>query len=265
MRLTMRRRSLSNCRSWARGASVLPALLLAMGCATVSNPQHVANLPKADLEPPADWEYKIQVGDQIDVKFYFNPDLNEHLVVRPDGKISMQLVSEMQAAGLTPKELSEALKKEYARELAKPELSVIMRTFSAQRVYVGGEVGRPGEKALVGPLTVLQAVSMAEGFKNTARMTEVVVIRRRPDGRPLVIPLNIKAAISGTDVSQDLSLMPFDVVYVPRSSLASADLFMEQAVSKMIPVSFHFRLDRFFFDEGNSNSNGNTDTGGGNP
>ncbi len=250
------------CGSSAHGLFVALALLGTSGCATVSKPTKVASLKPAELVA-APGDYRIQAGDQIDVKFYFNPDLNEHLVVRPDGMISLQLVPEIKAAGLTPRELTEALKKEYSRELAKPELSVIMRTFTAQRVFVGGEVGKPGDKPLLGSLTVLQAIAMAEGFRDTAKTTEVVLIRRRPDGHPQVIPLNIKAAISGADVGQDLALMPYDVVHVPRSGLAMADLFVDQAIRKMIPVSFGFRLDRIIFDETSRQTN--TDGGGGDP
>ena len=221
------------CGPSAHGLFVALALLGTSGCATVSNPTKAASLKPADVVA-APGDYKIQVGDEIDVKFYFNPDLNEHLVVRPDGMISLQLVPEIQASGLTPKELTEALKKEYSRELAKPELTVIMRTFTAQRIYVG----------------------------ETAKTTEVVLIRRRPDGHPQVIPLNIKAAISGSDVSQDLALMPYDVVHVPRSGLAMANLFVDQAIRKMIPVSFGFRLDRIFFDETSPQTNRD---GGGDP
>jgi protein involved in polysaccharide export with SLBB domain len=257
------RRSLSVSGSLGGRVLVTLGLLATSACATVSNPTPVRALKPADAAPPPDWEYRIQVGDQLDVKFYFNPDLNEHLVVRPDGKISMQLVSEMTAAGLTPRELTEALKREYSRELAKPELTVIMRTFTAQRIFVGGEVGRPGERPLVGPLTALQAVAMAEGFTTSARTTEVVVIRRRPDSRPLVVALNLKKAISGADPSQDLRLMPYDVVYVPRSSLASANLFVDQFIRKMIPVSFGFRVDRIFYADtaGSRTSTDPTDGG----
>jgi polysaccharide biosynthesis/export protein len=249
------------CGPSARGLFVALALLGTSGCATVSNPTKVSSLKPTDLVA-APGDYKIQVGDEIDVKFYFNPDLNEHLIVRPDGMISLQLVPEIQAAGLTPKGLTDALKKEYSRELSKPELTVIMRSFTAQRIFVGGEVGRPGDKPLLGTVTVLQAIAMAEGFRETAKTTEVVLIRRRPDGHPQVIPLNIKAAISGADVSQDLALMPYDVVHVPRSGLATANLFVDQAIRKMIPVSFGFRLDRIFFDETSNQTNRD---GGGDP
>lgn len=200
----------------------------------------------ADLAGPAsDGEYKIQVGDELDVKFYFNPDLNEHLTVRPDGRISLQLVPEIVAAGMTPGQLTDRLKQAYASELSNPEVAVIVRTFNAQRVYVAGEVERPGEVRLAGPLTALQAVAMASGFKDTARLTQVLVIRRKPDRTPLVIPVNLKLAIAGADMRQDLGLLPYDVVYVPKSTLANVNKIVDQLLRKNIPVNFGFviRLD----------------------
>ncbi|HET7292124.1 MAG TPA: polysaccharide biosynthesis/export family protein [Vicinamibacteria bacterium] len=218
------------------------ALLTGPACATVQKPAHLKTLAPADLSKPADWEYKIQIGDQLDVKFYFNNDLNEHVVVRPDGRISLQLVPEVMAAGLTARELTDKLKQDYSRELSNPELTVIVRTFSAQRIFVGGEVAKGGEKPLVGSVTALQAVAMAEGFKDSARLTEVVVIRRNIDRTPLAIPINLKAAISGVDPSQDISLLPYDVVWVPKSTLANINKYVNLIIWNNVPISFGFRL-----------------------
>lgn len=227
----------------AFGCAGALALVLAVGCATVKKPTPVSSLTPAQLGPPADWEYQIQVGDQLAIKFYFNPDLTEEVTVRPDGRISLQLVPEVVAAGRTARELTSDLKKAYAGQLSNPELTVIVKTFSAQRIFVGGEVDKPGEKPLVGTITALQAVATAGGFKYTGRETEVIVIRRGPQGRPIVIPLNLKAAISGVDPSQDLRLMPYDVVYVPRSTLAITNKFVDQFIRQHLPVSFGFRID----------------------
>jgi protein involved in polysaccharide export with SLBB domain len=215
-------------------------IVAAPGCGSVvKKPVSLQTVPA----PEAGWEYKIQVGDELEVKFFFNQDLNEKVTVRPDGRISLQLVGEIVTAGQTPRELTNTLKQEYARELANPELTVIVRSFAAQRVYVGGEVSRPGEFQLVRSLTVLQAVAMAQGFKDTARMSEVVVIRRNVDRTPLVIPLNVKLAINGTDLAQDMALMPYDVVFVPKSAIANLNKFVEMYIRQMIPVNFGFRLE----------------------
>jgi protein involved in polysaccharide export with SLBB domain len=214
------------------------------GCVAVRNSARVSSTRSAVQGAPAPAsEYRIQPGDELDVKLYYNPELNEHLTVRPDGRISLQLVPETVAAGLTARELTERLKAEYARELATPELTVMVRTFSTQRIYVGGEVERPAEIRLTPSLTVLQAVQMAQGFKDTARLSEVILIRRNVDGTPLVIPVNLKRVIDGTDVRQDLTLVPFDVVYVPRSAIANVNRWVDQYLRKNIPISFGFRVD----------------------
>ena len=211
-------------------------------CAVVKNPTPVQSVPP----PETDWEYEIQIGDELDVKFFYNPELNEQVTVRPDGRISLQLVPEIYAANMTARELTEVLREQYEDELAEPRIAVIVRTFSAQRVYVGGEVNRPGEMALVGPLTVLQAVARAEGFKDTARLAEVIVIRRKPDKTPLVVPVNVKDAINGIDLSQDIQLMPYDVVFVPRSIIANVNKWVAQYVTNNIPFSFGFRVELTF-------------------
>jgi len=226
------------------GTVALLVALLALGaCSVAEYPTPPQNLTPDQREHPPDWEYILQAGDELDIKFYYSPELNERVTVRPDGRISLQLVRDVQAAGLTPIQLANTLREKYAVQLSEPEVAVIVRTFSAQRVYVGGEVERPGEMALVGPLTVLQAVSRASGFKDSARLAEVLVIRRNVDRTPLVIPVNIEDAISGEDLNQDLTLMPYDVVFVPRSVIANVNKWVKQYVANNIPFSFGFRID----------------------
>ena len=89
---------------------------------------------------------------------------------------------------------------------------------------------------LVGYMTVLQAISQAGGVKDTARITEVIVIRRGADNKPLVIPVNVKKAIDGADMSQDIILRPFDIVYVPKSAIANVNVWVDQYIRKNIPV-----------------------------
>ncbi|GJL49377.1 polysaccharide biosynthesis/export family protein [Candidatus Nitrospira salsa] len=181
-------------------------------------------------------EYIIQPGDLLDVKFFYNSDLNEEVTVRPDGRISLQLVGEAIAAGRTPHALTELLKKEYDRELKQPEITVIVRSFGA-RIYVDGEVAKPGELELTGPLTVMQAISRAEGATDEA-WEEALIIRRIQGRQPLVIPVNLNAVLSGEDFSQDIGLVPFDIVYVPRSPIADVNLWVDQYIRQNIPINF---------------------------
>ena len=183
-------------------------------------------------------EYKIQVGDELDIKFFYNSELNEKVTVRPDGRISLQLVHEVMVAGLTPWELTQHLKQKYSPELKKPEIAVIVRSFGAHKIYVDGEVNRSGMFPLVGHTTVLQALSLAGGLKDTARKGEVLIIRRGEGNKPLVSSVNLNKVVDGTDILQDIPLKPFDIVYVPRSSIANVNVWVDQYIRKNIPIEF---------------------------
>ncbi len=182
-------------------------------------------------------EYLIQPTDELEIKFLYNPELNERLPVRPDGRISLQLVNEIPVAGLTPRQLSDLLTEKYRPELKKPDITVIVRTFSAQKVFVDGEVNRGGLLPLTGPLTVLQAIAQAGGIKDTARVNEVLVIRQNPNGPFLTSVVDISKAIDGTDKSQDIALMPYDVVYVPKSPIANVDTWVDLYIRRVLPFS----------------------------
>ena len=149
----------------------------------------------------------------------------------------MQLVREITAAGQTPAQLTDLLREKYASELQRPEITVIVRSFGSQRVYVDGEVARPGILPLVGFTTILQAISQAGGMKETARKSQVVIIRRSEDNKPLVSSVNLNKVIDGTDMLQDIPLKPFDIVYVPRSPIANVNVWVDQYIRRNIPIS----------------------------
>ena len=164
--------------------------------------------------------YVIQPGDTLSIKFFFNPELNEeNLIVRPDGRISLQLIHEVTAANLTAPQLTALLAEKYQGQLKNPEIAVIVRSVrEPYRIYVDGQVTSPGQFEIVGSLSVLQAIALAHGLRqDTAQEDEVVVIRRNQDGHPFVINVDLKAALTGKDLSQDIQLLPYDFVYVPRS------------------------------------------------
>lgn len=217
-------------------------VLLASCASTVKNPAPLAaSVPSANENPPA--EYIIQAGDVLSIKFFENQELNEDVRVRPDGRISLQLVNEIVAAGRTPAELTEVISEKYAAEFKRPKAAVIVRSFSHQKVYVTGEVQRPDVIDLVGRTTVLQAISQVSGFKDTARKDEIVLIRKKEDGSAQVFQLNIEGVIAGTDTSQDVVLRPLDIVYVPKSPIANVNQWVEQYISKVVPSFVVFSFD----------------------
>ena len=169
---------------------------------------------------PDEEQYVIKLGDQLSIKFFFNPELNEEdLIVRPDGRISLQLIHEVEAASLTAPQLTSVLEEKYKGQLKNPEIAVIVRAVKEPpRVYVDGQVRSPGTIELVGSLSLLQAIARSGGFKeDTAKTDEVIVMRRDQSGHTFVITLDIEATLSGKDLSQNIQLHPNDFIQVPRS------------------------------------------------
>ena len=204
-------------------------------CATpVQNPIPVWEAKAGDpLIPQAD--YRIQTGDQLDIKFFYNSELNESVAVRPDGRISLQLLGEISVHGVTPSQLENLLKDRYSSQLANPEVAVIVRAFNMQKVFVDGHVVKPGAFPLVGFMTVMQSLSQAGGLKDGAKRKEILVIRRDEQGKPAVLKLNLDKALSGEDMDQDIYLSPFDIVFVPRSTIGNVNQFVDLYIRKNLP------------------------------
>lgn len=186
--------------------------------------------------PAISEEYIIQPGDLLDIKFFYNPEMNDGMTVRPDGRISMQLIGEVMAYGKSPNDLSILLRQKYEKELKNPEITVIVRSFGS-RIYVDGEVKKPGELELLRPLTAMQAIARAEGLTDKA-WKEALVIRRIKGKAPLVMMLDLNDVLTGRDFSQDVGLVPFDIVYVPRSPIADVNLWVHQYIRANIPLTF---------------------------
>ncbi len=203
---------------------------LIVSCKSVPSMQ-TEKLTSRSLEPPL---ITLGPGDVIDVKFLYWPELNELQSVRPDGKISLQLVDDVQVAGLTPKRLDEHLTKLYEKEIKAPVISVIVRSLTDQRVYVGGEVVSPGLVPIQGSLTALEAVMSAGGFdKSSADLSNVVVIQNAGDKR-YAMSLDLKKALEAPESNQ-YYLGPNDIVYVPRTKIDKLNQWVDQYITKMIP------------------------------
>ena len=181
--------------------------------------------------------YVIQAGDDLEVKFQITPELNERQIVRPDGKISLALVdTEIAAAGLTVEQLRRALRTAYADQLRDPQIAVLVREFSQNRVFVGGEVAQAGPQPLTRATTVRQAILQAQGFKDTAYPSQVILYRQ-PPGKPAGWQvLNLTEYPSETSGDQDVLLAPLDIVYVPRSPIANVARFVELYIRRILPI-----------------------------
>ena len=177
--------------------------------------------------------YKIEPHDQLDIKFFYSPELNEAVTVRPDGKISLQLIGDTEAAGNTPQELQRKLEESYSRHLKAPEVAVILRSFTNQQVFVDGEVNTPGMVELLPGLSAWQAIIRAGGFKDTATREDVLVIRMDSHHKPSTYLVDLGSENLDQKNSQ-MGLQPHDVVFVPKTAIAEADKFTNQYIEKLL-------------------------------
>lgn len=181
-------------------------------------------------------EYVLQRGDELEIKVFNIPELTEALRIRPDGKISLQLLDEITAAGLATNQLKVLLTNEYAKHYRNPRVTVIVKSFSNLNVYVGGEVAQPGVIPIRGDLTAVAAILQAGGVKETARTKEIFLLRNSGEvGKPLVKKIDLNDILAKG--KPDVPLQPFDVVYVPKSGIARVGQFMRQYVRELLPIS----------------------------
>ncbi len=187
-------------------------------------------------------------GDVLDVKFRLWPELDSQQSIRPDGKISLQMVDEVFAAGMTPAGLDKHLTQRYSTKLKSPEITVIVVSLANQNIYVGGEVENPGVLPLTGRMSALQAVINSGGLKETAEPESAIIIRKGKKNQPVSIPVNLQKVIHVNGSHPDHVLQPSDIVYVPKSSIAKVNKFVRQYIQDLIlfrgvGVGFNYRLD----------------------
>lgn len=211
-----------------RPTSLIAALLLVVAACGSKNV-----IPP--METPTSGPYRIKVGDYLEVRFYKTPELNVEVPVRSDGKISLEILGDVQAAGLEPADLARTLSERYASELTDPRITVIVRAFGGQ-VYVGGEVKNPSAVPFATGMTVLQAISGAGGFLETAKPDSVVLIRQF-GGTYEGYRLDLDKALKGKDLSVNVPLQPSDIVHVPPSRIANINRIVDQYIRRNLPVS----------------------------
>ncbi len=158
-------------------------------------------------------EYVIGPQDELDVSVWKEPDLSRKVPVRPDGKISLPLLNDVQAAGLTPTQLADSITEMLRKYVTQPQVTVIVTAMNSQRVFVLGEVNRPGAIHLLSDMTIIQAIASAGSFTQFANEKKIYVLRNE-GGKQNRYPFNYKAAVRG-DTTQNIILKPGDTIVVP--------------------------------------------------
>jgi polysaccharide export outer membrane protein len=188
-------------------------ILQKLGFSPHANPQ-----PEVKQTSPltlADDPYTIGPEDVLQINVWHEPEMSGPVPVRPDGKISMPLVGEMEVSGLTPLKLQAALTEKLRAFISNPEVAVSVQQVKSKNFNILGEVEHPGTYPLAHSVSVLDAIGVAGGFRDFAKVTKIYVLRRTPGGETVRLPFNYKEVIKGDRTDQNVELKPEDTVIVP--------------------------------------------------
>ncbi|HKP38082.1 MAG TPA: polysaccharide biosynthesis/export family protein [Pyrinomonadaceae bacterium] len=171
--------------------------------------------------------YRLQPGDVVEVQFRYSPEFNQTVTVQPDGYVSLEISGDLKVAGLTVDQTRLAILKRASVRLHDPVAAVILKEFQRPYFVVAGEVAQPGRIEMRERVTAIQAIMLAGGMKETGRSSQVVVFRKINSDMAEVKLLNLKSIRRTSDLEQDLTLQPGDMVYVPRDKISKIERFMK--------------------------------------
>src|SRR5712691_549699 len=173
-----------------------------------------SNSQPASTPATADPAYVIGPEDMLDISVWKEPDASRVVPVRPDGRISLPLIHDVEAAGMSPQQLAGAAAEMLKKYLNDPQVTVIVTAINSQRVFIVGEVLRAGAFPLLPAMTVLQALSSAGGFTTFADVKKIRVVRSR-NGKQVELPFNYRDVLKGDKPGQNIKLEPGDTIIVP--------------------------------------------------
>ena len=191
-----------------------PAGLFAQHPAATATPAAAGASAGGPATADVPGDYVIGAEDVLEVRFWKDADLSREVVVRPDGKIALELLNDVQAAGLTPEELRASVAAGAKRYVEEPSVTVIVKQINSRKVYITGMVDKPGAYPLSPGMTVLQVISLSGGLKEFAKSKDIVVTRIE-NGVPFVYPFNYRDILKGKNLRQNIVLKPGDSIVVP--------------------------------------------------
>lgn len=215
-------------------------LILLNGCATTGT---TSKVDEEIIHPVSDESHKevkvtefiLGPGDRIEIMVYRHGDLNRTLNINTSGKITYPLVGDIQAGGMSIFQFRDRIRDGLSEYIVDPQVSVNVIAIQSQKVYVIGEVTRPGVFTLDTPKNVIEAISQAGGFTTDAKETSVMVIRGNRDN-PELIKLDIKSALKDGNITQNIQLQSGDVVYVPATFIVDVSRFSVYLRNILTPI-----------------------------
>ena len=198
---------------WSLRQTAPPVTSSAKSNARADEAKSAKNEP-AQPSPDDASTYKIGVEDELQISVWHEPELSMPVQVRPDGMITLPLINDVPAVGRTTKELQAALTEKLAAYVNEPQVTVIVKAIKSRKVFLVGQVAKPGTYMLVGKKTALQAILEAGGLGPFAKSGSIVIVRN-VNGQQTRLKFNYKRAVSGKGENEDIELMPGDMIVVP--------------------------------------------------
>lgn len=180
-------------------------------------------------------DYRLGPDDVIDVKFFNNEKYNETVKVRPDGRISLQRVGDVDVKGLSISDLDEIITRAYGEILVDPDVTVILRESGGYLCYVMGEVENPGSYSVTKGMSILRAIATAGGPRHTAKMSSIILIRSDNSSNLHAERIDLHASNLKALLENDHPIQPYDLVYVPKTFVSDLDVFVSQIYRIVMP------------------------------
>ena len=197
---------------------IIPFFLILISWVVIPANQLLAGQPAETqyaVTSPSNFDYIIGLGDILEIQVWKEPDLSRVPVpVRIDGRISLPLLGDVDAAGKSIKELTMFMEKKYSEVVTEPAVSVMLIESRSWRYYIVGEIASPGEYNLDYPLTVLQVIARSGGFREWAKKSKISIIRRE-SGKEVILPFDYDSLVKGQNLDQNIYITPGDTIIVP--------------------------------------------------
>jgi len=199
-------------------------------------PEDLAASGKYEAWSDAVPRYRIGTGDKLHIAFPLTPELDEDVMIRPDGAATLKVAGEVDIGGLTFREASDVIAKAAVKRLKNPEVAISLLEAPGVQIYVGGEVKKAGAYPLAGSVNIFGALQLAGGTADTGNLDEIILIRRAPDDRPMMTLVNLRDILEGKDTRQ-YRLYQGDMIFVSKTTVAELDLWVDQWINKALPFA----------------------------
>ena len=213
--------------------------LFIYGCATTGEQRKNNNevmeeqisVPKLQLS-----EFIVGPGDSLEIQVWRHPDLTRAIEVQSNGIVAYPLVGNVKVAGMNLTDFQQLITKHLSEYIVNPQVTVQVRLPKSQKVFVLGEVRRPGVYLLDNPMTALEAITQAGGFTLDAKKRKIFLVRQKQGGTSEPVFLDIDSTLKGKDMEQNVTLQKGDILYIPPSNLAQTDRFFRHLATALGPI-----------------------------